>query len=207
MNTKKRHHKRRVGRKTKRGGGVFSRLNFFGKKEPEKQVMDWDGKPEGDDYYDMDKEYEEKYNQMMQQYDKEDAAERMKAKKEEEIRHKKNITNNKTIDDVTSLMESAKKPNFSCREYDEYISSNKQDYYNYKEELDKKINQQNKQNKSESSNKLSKCTWSMRLLNPFKWFRSTTQKQIELPKNYGGKRRTKKYKKSKINRKRRTIRQ
>jgi hypothetical protein len=128
-------------------------------------------------------------------------------------------TSNKTMEDLPKLIETFEKDNYSCGVYDNYITANN-GFYNYKKVLDKRIQllkdtSQKKPIIKDVVDKLSKCTWKMRSLSPSSFFRSRTSLENEqkqrlndtmfesergwFPKtiNTGGKRRTKRNRKTK----------
>jgi hypothetical protein len=136
MKTRRRQNRKRVGRKTKRGGwGWSSFSSLFGKKqETPIQVRDWEGEieipPVGTTPF-----------MAAAQYDPFDPVEKQKimdAYAKVGVEHKKEIdTNDKTIKDATKLLMDYK-TNPSCLEYDTYVQSGSNDptLKNYKRVLD-----------------------------------------------------------------------
>ena len=143
MKTRRRQNKRRVGRKTKRGGLGWSSFSFFGKKpEPPTQVRDWDGEIEIPPV--ESKPFMEK-PAAVAQYDPFDPLEKQRiidAYAKVGVEHKKEIdTNDQTTKDVTKILMDYK-ANPSCLEYDSYVQerANDPNLKNYKKVLDKKLN-------------------------------------------------------------------
>jgi hypothetical protein len=136
MKTRRRQNRKRVGRKTKRGGwGWSSFSSLFGKKqETPIQVRDWEGEieipPVGTTPF-----------MAKAQYDPFDPVEKQKiidAYAKVGVEHKKeNNTSHKTIEDGMKLVMDYK-ANPSCLEYDTYVQAGSNDptLKNYKRVLD-----------------------------------------------------------------------
>jgi hypothetical protein len=95
-------------------------------------------------------------------------------------------TSDKTMEDLPKLIKTFETDNYSCGVYDNYITANN-GFYNYKKVLDKRIQllkdtSQKKPIIKDIVNKLSKCTWKMRSVSPFSFFRSRTSLENEQKK-------------------------